>query len=178
MKNKAAFIPLGFFVLLVVIVAIPLLKGTDPSVVPSALVGKPVPSFDLPPALAGVPGVSAKDVVKGPVLVNFFASWCLTCGAEHKLLDHIAKNEGVTIYGIDYKDKKPDIAAWIGKHGNPYKAVGFDADGRVGIDWGVYGVPETYIISPDGVIALRFVGPMTDDDYINTVKPRLEALRK
>jgi cytochrome c biogenesis protein CcmG/thiol:disulfide interchange protein DsbE len=178
MKNKAAFIPLGVFALLVALFAIPLLKGMDPSIVPSAMVGKPVPPFDLPPALAGLPGVSAKDVAKGPVLVNFFSSWCLTCGAEHKLLGQIAKDDGVTIYGIDYKDKKPDIAAWIGKHGNPYKAVGFDANGRTGIDWGVYGVPETYIISQDGIIAFRFVGPMTNDDYANTVKPRLEALRK
>jgi cytochrome c biogenesis protein CcmG, thiol:disulfide interchange protein DsbE len=178
MTRKAAFIPFGVFLGLVALFALPLLKGTDPSIVPSAMVGKPVPAFTLSAALSDRPGLSDKDVVKGPVLVNFFSSWCLTCVAEHKLLERIAKEDGVAIYGIDYKDKKPDIAAWISRHGNPYKAVGFDAEGRVAIDWGVYGVPETYIVTRDGKIAYRFVGAMTDDDYANTIKPQLEALKR
>ena len=173
-----AFIPLGGFALLVALFALPLLKGTDPSLVPSVMVGKHVRPFALDAALKDKPGFSDKDLAAGPVLVNFFSSWCLTCGAEHKLLTRIAAEEKVPIYGVDYKDKRPDVEAWLGRHGDPYKAVGFDADGRIAIDWGVYGVPETYVVGPDGAVVFRFVGAMTDEDYKNIIKPRLEALQK
>lgn len=178
MKKQYAALPLIAFLGLVALFALPLLKGSDPSLVPSVMVGKHVRPFALDAALGDKPGVSDKDLGAGPVLVNFFSSWCLTCGAEHKLLKRIAADDKVTIYGIDYKDKKPDVAAWLTRHGNPYKAVGFDAEGRVAIDWGVYGVPETYVVGADGVIDYRFVGPMTDDDYANIIRPRLEALKK
>jgi cytochrome c biogenesis protein CcmG/thiol:disulfide interchange protein DsbE len=177
MSTRLALIPLAVFLLLVGLFALPLLRGTDPSLVPSVMVGKPMRPFALEAALDTMPGFSDKDL-HGPVLVNFFSSWCLTCGAEHKLLERIAKDDGVAIYGVDYKDKKPDVAAWLGKHGNPFKAVGFDGDGRVAIDWGVYGVPETYVVGKDGVVDFRFVGPMTDADYANIIRPRLEALKK
>ncbi|TAL26910.1 MAG: DsbE family thiol:disulfide interchange protein [Alphaproteobacteria bacterium] len=178
-KNRTAFIPLAIFALLLALFALPLAKGSDPSVVPSAMIGKPVPAFALAPALENLPGFTDKDVRKGgPVLVNFFASWCLTCGAEHKLLSRIAREENIAIYGVDYKDKKEAAAAWLGRHGNPYKAVGADADGRTGIDWGVYGVPETYVIARDGTIAHRFATPLTEEDYENILKPLLAELRK
>ncbi|MEZ0225163.1 MAG: DsbE family thiol:disulfide interchange protein [Alphaproteobacteria bacterium] len=176
--SRSAFIPLAVFASLVAIFALPLLRGTDPSVVPSAMIGKPVPAFTLAPVLDGVPGVSDKDLKDGPVLVNFFASWCLTCGAEHKLLARIAREENISIYGIDYKDKKEDVTAWLRRHGNPYKAVGADADGRTGIEFGVYGVPETYVIARDGTIAHRFAAPLTEDDYKNILRPKLAELRK
>ena len=177
-RRYAAFIPLIGFALLVVLFALPLLKGTDPSLVPSVMVGKHVRAFALDAALKGRPGFTDKDLASGPVLVNFFSSWCLTCGAEHKLLLHLATEDKVPIYGIDYKDKRPEVEAWLAKHGNPYKAVGFDGDGRVAIDWGVYGVPETYVVARDGTIDFRFVGAMTDDDYKTIIRPRLEALQK
>jgi cytochrome c biogenesis protein CcmG, thiol:disulfide interchange protein DsbE len=177
-KSHSTFIPLAVFALLVIFFALPLLKGTDPSIISSAMIGKQVPAFALAPALDGTPGVSDKDLKGGPVLVNFFASWCLTCGAEHKLLTRIAREENISIYGIDYKDKKEDVAAWLKRHGNPYKAVGADADGRVGIDFGAYGVPETYVIARDGTIVYRFATPLTEDDYGNILKPKLAELRK
>jgi cytochrome c biogenesis protein CcmG/thiol:disulfide interchange protein DsbE len=177
MTKRYAVIPLVLFLLLVGLFALPLLKGSDPSLVPSVMVGKHARPFALEAALSTKPGLSDKDL-KGPVLVNFFSSWCLTCGAEHRLLERIAQDEGVVIYGIDYKDKKADVAAWLNKHGDPYRAVGFDADGRVAIDWGVYGVPETYVMDKDGAVDFRFVGPMTDEDYAKIIRPRLEALRK
>lgn len=178
MKRGYAAIPLLGFVLLVILCAAPLLRGSDPSLVPSVMVGKHVRPFVLDAALSDKPGLADTQLASGPSLVNFFSSWCLTCGAEHKLLLRIAAENKVPIYGIDYKDKKADIAAWITRHGNPYKAVGFDGEGRVAIDWGVYGVPETYIVDKNGVIDYRFVGPMTDDDYATIIRPRLEALQK
>jgi cytochrome c biogenesis protein CcmG/thiol:disulfide interchange protein DsbE len=178
MKRFYALAPLLVFLLLVGLFALPLLKGSDPSLVPSAMIGKPVPAFTLEAALRDKSGLTDKDLKDGPALVNFFASWCLTCGAEHKLLSRIAKDEKVAIYGIDYKDKREEVADWLGRRGNPYKAVGFDQDGRTAINWGVYGVPETYIIGRNGVIEYRYVGPLTEEDYAVLLKPRLEALRK
>lgn len=177
-KKRAAFIPLAVFALLVALVALPLVRGTDPSAVPSAMIGKTVPAFTLPPALDGAPGFGDGDLKDGPVLVNFFASWCLTCSAEHKLLSRIAREEKIAVYGVDYKDKKEAVTEWLARHGNPYKAVGFDPDGRTGIDFGVYGVPETYVIAPGGVIVHRFAAPLTEEDYEDILKPRLAELRK
>lgn len=177
-KNPAAFIPLAVFGGLMMLFAMPLLKGADPSQVPSAMIGKAVPAFALAPALENVPGLSDSDLKNGPVLVNFFSSWCLTCSAEHKLLSRIAREENIPLYGVDYKDTKENVAAWLGRHGNPYRAVGFDAEGRVAIDWGVYGVPETYVIAPDKTIVWRFAAPLTEEDYESILKPKLAGLRK
>ncbi|HHO69558.1 MAG TPA: DsbE family thiol:disulfide interchange protein, partial [Gammaproteobacteria bacterium] len=117
----------------------------DPHRVPSPLIGKPAPAFSLP-RLQQPDAVLSSDDLKGKVsLLNVWATWCVACRAEHPLLVQLAR-QGVPIYGLNYKDKRPDAQRWLQRYGNPYLANAFDADGRVGIDWGVYGTPETFVI--------------------------------
>jgi cytochrome c biogenesis protein CcmG/thiol:disulfide interchange protein DsbE len=149
----------------------------DPGVLPSALLDQPVPAFDLPP-LAGRagPGLSSRDLQAGaPALVNVFASWCVPCRAEHPLLMALAER-GVTIYGINYKDPPEQAAAWLDELGDPFARIGADRDGRVGIDWGVYGVPETFVVDGEGRIRHRFVGPLQPRDVDRTLLPLLAEL--
>jgi cytochrome c biogenesis protein CcmG/thiol:disulfide interchange protein DsbE len=148
----------------------------DPSTLPSALIDKPVPTFELPPiAGRGGPGFSSADLAGQVSLVNVFASWCVPCRVEHPLLMALA-DEGVAIYGIDYKDPADKAAGWLAELGDPYRAIGADQDGRVAVDWGVYGVPETFVIDRDGRIRHRHVGPLQPRDIEETIKPLLEHL--
>jgi cytochrome c biogenesis protein CcmG/thiol:disulfide interchange protein DsbE len=148
----------------------------DPSILPSALIGKEVPEFDLPP-VEGLdrPGLSSADLKGRVVLVNVFASWCVPCRAEHPLLMRLA-DQGVAIYGINYKDKPDQIDAWLGELGDPFRRIGADRSGRVAIDWGVYGVPETFVIDGDGRIRHKFVGPLMPQDVDQTLLPMLAKL--
>jgi cytochrome c biogenesis protein CcmG, thiol:disulfide interchange protein DsbE len=157
------------------------LQVGDPSRLPSALLGKPVPAFDLPP-LEGliadgqtVPGFSSRDLAQGePTIVNVFASWCVECQVEHPLLLALAKEPDVRLYGIDYKDDAASARRFLGRHGNPYSRVGVDPSGRVAIDLGVYGMPETYVIAGDGKIAYRHVGPLTEQAIKDKILPLLK----
>jgi cytochrome c biogenesis protein CcmG/thiol:disulfide interchange protein DsbE len=157
------------------------LHGGDPSLLPSAMIGKPVPEFNLLP-LEGltddgnnVPGFSSTDLAQGqPTLVNVFASWCLECQEEHPLLVELAKDPGIRLFGIDYKDGADAARRFLGRYGNPYSRVGTDSSGRTAIDFGVYGVPETYVITGDGKIAYRQVGPLSE----KTIKEKLLPLLK
>jgi cytochrome c biogenesis protein CcmG/thiol:disulfide interchange protein DsbE len=148
----------------------------DPSTLPSPLIDKPAPTFELPP-LAGRdgPGFSSADLEGRVSLVNVFASWCIPCRVEHPLLMALAE-DGVAIYGIDYKDPADKAAGWLAELGDPYRAIGADQDGRVAIDWGVYGVPETFVVDAEGRIRHRHVGPLQQRDIANTIKPLLEDL--
>jgi cytochrome c biogenesis protein CcmG/thiol:disulfide interchange protein DsbE len=179
-KTGMALIPLGLFAVVVALCALPLLEGRDPSIIPSALIGKPVPAFALPQAVEGLPGLSRADFknLKAPVLVNVFASWCVTCRAEQKTLEALAARTGVTLYGIDYKDARPDAAAWLAEYGNPFKAIGFDAAGRTAIDWGVYGVPETFVVDRLGIIRYKHVGAIMPEDVTRVFLPLLAELRQ
>ena len=157
------------------------LQGGDPSRLPSALIGKPVPDFTLPPieGLSAdtklVPGFASADLAQGePTIVNVFASWCVECQAEHPLLLALAQEPGIRLYGIDYKDDQASARRFLGRYGNPYARVGADSSGRVAIDFGVYGVPETYVITPDGRIAFRQVGPLSE----TIIKEKLLPLLK
>lgn len=139
--------------------------GRDPRVVPSALVGQPVPQFQLPPVAGmGGNGLTTADLTAPgrPVLLNVFASWCVPCLAEHPILIRLAEERDIPIYGINYKDKAADARQWLGQHGNPYAEIGALSDERaeVGIDLGIYGVPETYVVGPDGTIRYKHVGPI------------------
>ena len=158
------------------------LNGGDPSTLPSALVGKPVPAFTLPPIeeLAGaggtVEGFSAADLATGqPIIVNVWASWCVPCHDEHPLLLALAKEKGVRLYGINYKDDPAAARRFLGRYGNPFARLGADRSGRVAIDWGVYGVPETYVITGDGKIALRHVGPLTEETIAQKLLPLIQG---
>lgn len=149
--------------------------GYDPRGVPSALLGKAPPGFELPPLEGtGLPGLSAADLrAPGrPVLVNFFASWCVPCVIEHPQLMRLSR-EGVPVFGVGYKDQPADSRRFLEKHGNPYKRLGVDLPGRAAIDWGLYGVPETYLIDPGGVIRWRWAGPVTDDTLRAELQPLL-----
>jgi cytochrome c biogenesis protein CcmG/thiol:disulfide interchange protein DsbE len=158
------------------------LQGGDPSRLPSAMIGKPVPEFTLP-AIAelkadsgDVPGFASSDLGKGePTIVNVFASWCAECQVEHPLLMALAKEPGIRLFGIDYKDDDSSARRFLGRYGNPYGKVGSDSSGRVAIDFGVYGVPETYVISGDGKIAYRHVGPLTEEAIKQKLLPLLRS---
>jgi cytochrome c biogenesis protein CcmG/thiol:disulfide interchange protein DsbE len=156
------------------------LYGGDPSRLPSALIGKPVPAFDLPPVDglisdgAPVPGFTAADLAQGaPTIVNVFASWCAECQVEHPLLMALSRRPGVRLFGIDYKDDPASARRFLGRHGNPYARVGADPSGRTAIDFGVYGVPETYVVTGDGKIAYRHVGPLTESAIKENILPLL-----
>jgi cytochrome c biogenesis protein CcmG/thiol:disulfide interchange protein DsbE len=166
--------------LVFVVVGIGLAVGLtrDPSTLPSALIDKPVPVFELPP-IAGREGdgFRSADLEGGVSLVNVFASWCVPCRVEHPLLVALAE-EGVPIYGINYKDPADKANEWLGELGDPYRAIGADSQGRIAIDWGVYGVPETFVVDPQGRIRHRHVGPLQPRDVEDTIKPLLAELAK
>lgn len=158
MSRWLALIPLG------VLVALGLLFGLyalhrNPQVQPEALVGKPVPDLTLPSLDDGL-NVRVRDVAKGPVLVNFFASWCAPCEVEQPILVGL-KAEGVKIVGIAYKDAPANTQAFLGRLGDPFAMRLVDRDGRAGVEFGVTGVPETYLVGPDGVIIAKHTGPLT-----------------
>ncbi len=161
------------------------LGSGDPSKLPSALIGKAAPEMTLPelPGLreagAQVPGFSTADLKRGePTVINFFASWCAPCVQEHPLLVELKNNANVRIFGINYKDPDPGGRRFIGRYGNPYAAVGVDATGRGAIEWGVYGMPETFVVDGQGRITMKHVGPLTPQVVKQRLLPAIEAARK
>ena len=177
MRRLAFLLPLAVFFGVAIYFALPLIRGTNPSVIPSALIDRPVPAFDLPPLPGQTKGLADADLRGEAQLVNVFASWCLPCKAEHPLLMRLAREQGITIRGINYKDKPNDALAWLAANGNPYRTVGADEAGRVSIDWGVYGVPETYVIDRQGRIRYRHVGPLVPAVVESSILPLLKQLR-
>jgi cytochrome c biogenesis protein CcmG/thiol:disulfide interchange protein DsbE len=151
--------------------------GRDPSLRSSPLEGRPVPEFALPPLpdRGADTGLAAADLTGAPSLVNVFASWCAPCRVEHPLLTGLAE-DGVAVHGIVYKDEPAATKKFLADLGDPYRRIGVDADGRVGIDWGVTGVPETFVIDAEGNIVHRHVGPLSARDLNETVLPMLEGL--
>ena len=168
-------LPVLGFIGLAVVFALGL--GHDPTALKSAMIDKPAPDFTLPPILEDRPGVARADLGGKPVLVNFFASWCAPCRIEHATLSGLAAS-GVPIYGIAYKDKPQDARRFLADLGDPYQRIGLDLDGRTAIDFGVYGVPETYILDRDGRIRFRYAGALTDAVLKTEILPRLEALSR
>jgi len=175
-SRRGALLPIAVFLALVVFLAIGL--TLNPREVPSPLIGKPVPAFDLPPVKGRTLGLSSADLGKGEVsLVNVFASWCVACREEHPVLMDLKARGLVPIHGLNYKDQPDDAARWLAEWGDPYTRTGADVDGRVGIDWGVYGVPETFVIDPDGRIAYKHIGPITPEFVSEKLIPMIERLR-
>jgi cytochrome c biogenesis protein CcmG/thiol:disulfide interchange protein DsbE len=142
----------------------------DPREVPSPLIGKIPPTFDLP-NLEGTAQVTPKDLQGRPVLVNFFASWCAGCQVEHPVLMKLAHEYNVEIVGMDYKDTQADAQQWLSHHGQPYRSVVADQQGTAGLDWGVYGVPETFVLSADGHVLYKQIGPMTEEAWRDHIAP-------
>jgi cytochrome c biogenesis protein CcmG/thiol:disulfide interchange protein DsbE len=167
-------LPLGLFVFLAAVFLMRLESGVDPSAVPSVLIGKPAPAFALP-ALEGlgVPGLARADLEGKLTLVNIFASWCVPCRQEHPLLVELAKDRRIQIVGIDYKDTPENALRFLASLGNPYARVGVDRQGRTFIDWGAYGVPETFLVGPDGVIISKIIGPLTPAAVNETFMPEI-----
>jgi cytochrome c biogenesis protein CcmG/thiol:disulfide interchange protein DsbE len=144
---------------------------------PSVLIGKSVPEFSLPPVLGREEGLSTQDLMGHVSLVNVFASWCVPCRAEHPLFLELSASGEVPLYGINFKDPPEQARAWLDELGDPYTRIGADRDGRAGIEWGVYGVPETYVIADDGTIAYRHVGPITRVILQDTLMPMVRDLK-
>lgn len=175
LRRLLYILPIGLFLVLAAYFAAGLRPDHDPHTLPSALLDKPAPPFDLA-ALDGGAAL-ARDELKGHVvLVNFFASWCVPCRAEHPLLMRIAEKEHVPLYGIAYKDRQADAAQFLQQLGDPYRRVGLDLKGRVGIDFGVYGVPETYVIDKEGRIRYRQVGPISAEVLDKELLPLIREL--
>ena len=150
----------------------------NPREIPSALIGKPAPVFALP-ALPGREPALSSDDLKGEVsLVNVFASWCAACRIEHPLLMRLKQEQAVPIHGLDYKDDPQAALGWLAQHGDPYDRIGADRSGRVGVDWGVYGVPETFVVDAEGVIVCKQIGPITERDWKRKLEPAIEAARR
>lgn len=172
-RRYSALVPLAVFVALAVFLGIGL--TLNPREVPSPLIGRPVPVFSLPPVLGRTLGLSDRDL-KGQVsVVNVFASWCVPCRQEHPLIQRLAKE--VPVHGINYKDQPQDAARWLDELGDPYTRTGADLDGRVAIEWGVYGVPETFVIDRDGRIAYKQIGPIPPGVLEEKLLPLIRTLQ-
>ena len=151
----------------------------NPSELPSALIGKPVPEFNLP-AIAGlgIPGIDSAGLKQGQVtLVNVWASWCGPCRIEHPMLVELSKRGDIRLYGLNYKDDPANALRFLETLGQPYAAAGADIDGRAGVDWGVYGVPETFVIDGQGIIRFKFVGPLSQDAISAVLNSEIEKAR-
>jgi cytochrome c biogenesis protein CcmG/thiol:disulfide interchange protein DsbE len=169
-------IPLAIFLVLVVFLAIGL--GRDPHEVPSPLINKAAPTFRLPQLQEPTKTFSAEDMRGKVWILNVWASWCIACRDEHPLLLEYAKSGVVPIYGLNYKDKREDALGWLDELGDPYVVSAADLDGRVAIDYGVYGAPETYVIDQDGTIRMKHIGPVTPDVWSQQVMPLVQELNR
>ncbi|MBY0532315.1 MAG: DsbE family thiol:disulfide interchange protein [Xanthobacteraceae bacterium] len=169
MRRAAVFIPLGIFLALAAVFFFRI--GGDHSVVPSALIGKPAPQLVLP-ALEGAntPAIDPVSFKGNVTVVNVWASWCVPCRAEHAFLVRLAKDNRVRVAGVNYKDQPANALKFLSQLGNPFHAISVDTAGRAAIEWGVYGVPETFLVGRDGRIFYKLVGPITAENY-----PRLLA---
>ena len=169
-------LPLLLFIVLVIFLAIGL--NRDPQEVPSPLINKPAPAFEIP-QLSEINQTFSPASMKGQVwILNVWASWCVACREEHPVLVELAKSKIAPIIGLDYKDKREDALAMLANQGNPYLLSAFDANGRVGIDYGVYGVPETYVIDKAGMIRFKHIGPITMNKLNQKIYPLISELQK
>ncbi len=174
-RRPIVFLPLGVFLALAVVFLFQLLSGRDAAVVPSALIGQLAPETKLPPLDgAGLPGLDTQSLKGKVTLVNVWASWCAPCRIEHPLLMELARDERIAIVGLNYKDSPENARRFLGELGNPYDAIGVDDAGRHAIDWGVYGVPETFLVGRDGTILKKHVGPLSPDALRASLMPEIE----
>jgi cytochrome c biogenesis protein CcmG/thiol:disulfide interchange protein DsbE len=173
---------LGYLIPVAIFAALAVLLGWalthNPREIPSALIGKAVPQFNLPPVQGRTLGLSNADLIGEVSLVNVFASWCVACREEHPLFMRLKAGDMVPIHGLNYRDQPDHAARWLDSLGDPYTRTGADRDGRVAIDWGVYGVPETFVVTKDGRIAHKHIGPLTPKDIEATILPLIRRLRQ
>jgi len=168
-------LPLGIFVALVALLFVGL--RLDPREVPSPLIDKPAPAFSLPQLHDPNKTLSREDLLGKVYLLNVWASWCVSCRDEQPVLMQFAQTQQVDIYGFNYKDQRAEALRWLEMFGNPYVASVSDTDGRVGIDWGVYGVPETFVIDREGIIRYKHIGPVSQADLDTVLLPKVRELQ-
>jgi cytochrome c biogenesis protein CcmG/thiol:disulfide interchange protein DsbE len=174
-KRLFYIIPVTVFAGLALLLYIGLFQG-PPSELPSPLVGKPAPDFNLPALDVQAQPFSRSELGNGrPVIVNFWASWCTPCRIEHQALQELAARKGITLYGVDYKDKPENARAFLDELGNPFGKIDQDQEGRVSIDWGVTGVPETFVIDGKGIIKVHYAGPLDDRIINRLIMPALST---
>jgi len=178
MRRLLFLLPLLLLVVLAVGVGTKLLSGSDPQALPSALIDKPLPTFDLAALPGRSDGLASSDFGGAPMLLNVFASWCVPCLAEHPVITRLGREDGISVLAINYKDKPEDALAWLKRNGDPYRRIGADSEGRTAIDLGVYGVPETFVIDKAGRIRYRHPGPLTPDIVDREIRPLLAELAK
>jgi cytochrome c biogenesis protein CcmG, thiol:disulfide interchange protein DsbE len=178
-RRWIVLLPLALFLALAALFVLRLGSG-DPSRIPSALIGRPAPPTVLPPiaglvhAGAPVPGIEAATFKGAVSLVNVWASWCVPCHDEAPLLTQLAQDARIRLVGINYKDQPDNARRFLGRYGNPFAVIGADQNGRASIEWGVYGVPETFVVDREGRIAFKLVGPITSDNLERALKPAIE----
>jgi cytochrome c biogenesis protein CcmG/thiol:disulfide interchange protein DsbE len=171
---KKLYWTIGVFVALVALLAIGL--QNDPHEVPSPLIGKPAPAFDLPLLTEPDKRFSEKTMLGRVWVLNVWASWCPPCLVEHPVVSQMARSGIAPIVGLNYKDTREDALPWLKRNGNPFQVVAFDANGRIGIDYGVYGVPETYVIDRQGIIRYKHIGPLSPEVVQGKIEPLLKEL--
>jgi cytochrome c biogenesis protein CcmG, thiol:disulfide interchange protein DsbE len=174
-KSLKFFVPLAIFLG----IAAFLFRGLsmDPRRVPSPLIDKPAPDFRLPALEDPAKAVDNREFLGKVSLFNVWATWCVSCRAEHEMLMRLAKEDGVQIYGLNYKDTRPEAMEWLRTYGDPYVVNAFDSHGQVGIDYGVYGTPETFVIDKKGTIRYKQIGPITEADAQSTLLPLIQRLK-
>jgi cytochrome c biogenesis protein CcmG, thiol:disulfide interchange protein DsbE len=176
----ALLIPLAVFLAIAALFMYRLLVSGDPAALPSVLIGHPAPQTSLPPVEGlvrdgrPVPGLSSADFKGAVTVVNVWASWCIPCHEEAALLVQLAADPRIRVVGINQKDNAGDARRFLGRYGNPFSAVGADGNGRASIEWGVYGVPENFLVGRDGTIAYKLVGQLTPENLQSVVKPEIE----
>ena len=182
-RRLVVLVPLIVFAGLTALFLVRLSAG-DPSLIPSALIGHPVPQTALPPIAglkrdgAGVPGIDPASFTGAVTVVNVWASWCVPCHDEAPLLMQLAQDQRLRVIGINYKDTPDNARRFLGRYGNPFGAVGVDGNGRAAIEWGVYGVPETFVVGREGKIVYKLVGPITPDNIDSVLKAEIEKAMK
>ncbi len=169
-------IPIVVFAVLVVFLGIGL--KLDPRKVPSPFIGKPAPEFSLPSLHNVHANLSTQDFTGSVWVLNVWASWCVACRAEHEVLQDLASEDLAPVIGLNYKDHPNDAKRWLRQLGDPYQASAVDADGKAGIDWGVYGVPETFVIDQQGIVRYKHIGPITTEDLHETIIPLVKTLKE
>ncbi len=178
MKKQLLFVPsiIFFFILLVFFYLLTI--DRDPKQIPSILIEKKVPDFETQSLLNNRKFISSQEFGNTITIVNFFATWCKPCREEHRYIKRLSKVKEIKIIGINYKDNSQNAIKWLEDLGNPYSDVAIDSNGLIGIDWGVYGIPETFIVNSEGIIKYRYVGPITEKTYNNFYSKIKESIKK
>lgn len=176
-KARLFLLPLLIFVALALLLLFGL--GNDPREVPSPLIGKPIPNFTLPELRDGQQRTVSDQDLRGTIsLVNVWASWCFACRQEHPQLMALSQRDDIQIFGLNWKDDKQDALKVLRDTGDPYKRIGFDPDNKVGIDWGVYGAPETFLVDPNGMIRHKHIGPISPEIWEEQFLPKIQRIKR